>query len=589
MLLSMRWLAFVVVAASLGAQVPETDSRNTNIPNTDTHFTFPGYDSLEQWQARREHLRRQILFAAGLLPEPERVPLRPEIFGRIEREGYTVEKVFIRTLPGSYLAGNLYRPTGDGPFPAVLKPHGHWNYGRLENQQLGSSQRLAANLALLGFVVFSYDMIGYNDTPPSPHRFSGRREKLWNFGPLSLQLWNSIRALDFLSSLPYVDRSRIAITGASGGGTQTFLLAAVDDRLAASAPVNMVSAIMQGGCVCENAPGLRVGAYNVEFAAMMAPKPQLIVSATGDWTRNVPKEEFPDVRSVYALYGKPEMVEAVQFDAPHNYNQDSRVAVYRFFAKHILKRPDAASIQEKSTRIEQPPDLLVFYGRPRPRDAVGYQELFARWRDLVRRRVEAIEDPDRLRSLLELAVKADWPERVVSEKDGETVVLSRPAVGDRVPGLLRPGSSTAATLVLHPDGAEAALASSQARRAISAGRTVLAIDAFQTGRAIAPRDRSHQHFYTFNLSDDACRVQDILTALAWLRSQGYKDLELAGSGDAAVWALFAAALAPSHAVRLLTGPGSFQGSDQEFLDRFFIPGIQCAGGLRTALRLTGKD
>lgn len=586
----MRCLLALLLAAGAFAQVPDSDSRNTNVPNTDTHFTFPGYDTLERWQVRREHLRRQILFAAGLLPEPERVPLRPEIFGRIEREGYTVEKVFIRTLPGSYLAGNLYRPAGDGPFPAVLKPHGHWNYGRLENQQLGSSQRLAANLALLGFVVFSYDMIGYNDTPPSPHRFSGRREKLWNFGPLSLQLWNSIRALDFISSLDYVDRSRIAITGASGGGTQTFLLAAVDDRLAASAPVNMVSAIMQGGCVCENAPGLRVGAYNVEFAAMMAPKPQLIVSATGDWTRNVPKEEFPDVRSVYALYGKPEMVEAVQFDAPHNYHEPSRVAVYRFFAKHILKRPDAASIEEKATHIEQLPDLLVFYGRPRPRDAVGYDDLFARWRDLVRRRLQAIrDDHERLRSLLQLAVKAEWPERVVSKKDGGAVVLSRPAAADRVPGLLRPGSSTAATLVLHPDGAEAALRTSYAGDALSAGRTVLAIDAFQTGGAVAPRDRSHQHFLTFNLSDDACRVQDVLTALAWLRSQGYEDLELAGSGDAAVWALFAAALAPPDTVRLLTDAGSFQGSDEEFLDRFFIPGIQCAGGLETALRLAGKN
>ncbi len=584
----MHRLALLLLATLAFAQLPTSDSRNTDVPNTDTHFTFPGYHSLEEWQARREHLRRQILFSAGLFPEPERVPLRPEIFGRIERDGYTIEKVFIRTLPGSYLAGNLYRPAGDGPFPAVLKPHGHWNYGRLENQQLGSSQRLAANLALLGFVVFSYDMIGYNDTPPSPHRFSGRREKLWNFGPLSLQLWNSIRALDFVSSLSYVDRSRIAITGASGGGTQTFLLAAVDDRLAASAPVNMVSAIMQGGCVCENAPGLRIGTYNVEFAAMMAPKPQLIVSATGDWTRNVPKEEFPDVRSVYALYGKPEMVEAVQFDAPHNYNQDSRVAVYRFFAKHILKRPDWASIEEKSTHIEQLPDLLVFYGRSRPADAVGYDELFARWRDLVRRRVEAIRDPERLRSLLQLAIKADWPEQVVADTKGGSVVLSRPGVGDRIPGRLRSGSS-AATLVVHPDGVEAALRTSYARDALAAGRTVLAIDAFQTGSAVAPRDRSHQHFLTFNLSDDACRVQDILTALAWLKAQGYRDLQLAGSGDAAIWALFAAALAPRSSVQLLTDAGSFQGSDQEFLERFFVPGIQCAGGLQTALRLAGKN
>jgi hypothetical protein len=97
-------------------------------------------------------------------------------------------------------------------------------------------------------VAFGYDMVGYNDTLQTEHRFTSPTYQLWSFTPLGLQLWNSIRALDFVESLPEVDGQRLAVTGASGGGTQTFLLAAVDDRVHAAAPVNMVSFIMQGGC-----------------------------------------------------------------------------------------------------------------------------------------------------------------------------------------------------------------------------------------------------------------------------------------------------------------------------------------------------
>jgi len=244
---------------ALSIAVAASDRRNTETPNTDTRTEFRAPDTLEAWQARRELLRRQILAAAGLWPAPPKHPLRVLFAGRIEHEGYTIEKAAIETLPGFWLGGNLYRPKGAGPFPAVLHPHGHWPYGRLENSALCSTPLLAVNFARNGFVVFAYDMLGYNDTVQAPHDFTGPAFQLWNFTPLGLQLWNSMRAADFLLSLPDVDPKRLAITGASGGGTQTFLLTAVDDRIAAAAPVNMVSGLMQGGCICENAPGLRIG------------------------------------------------------------------------------------------------------------------------------------------------------------------------------------------------------------------------------------------------------------------------------------------------------------------------------------------
>jgi dienelactone hydrolase len=553
------------------AQVPAQDARNTDIPNTDTHFSMPAYTTLAEWEAHRDRLREQILFAAGLLPMPEKNPLHPVIFGRIEHDDYSLEKVYIETLPGYYLAGNLYRPRGRaGKFPGILSTHGHWSYGRLENEPLNSGPARAINLARQGYVAFSYDMVGYDDTIQTPHDFGGAREQLWSFGPLGLQLWNSIRALDFLESLPDVDAERLAITGESGGGTQTFLLTAVEPRIKYSVPVNMISAIMQGGSPCENAPGLRFDTFNVEIGAMMAPRPMLMVAATGDWTKNTPREEYPAVRSIYDLYGKASNLEMVQIDAPHNYNQASREAMYTFFGKWILGQ--AKVVKERGAHIEKLQDVMVWHGRALPANALTYDGLVAQWIASAKKQTAETHDVEALRKRLRLALGTEWPERVVGERtsDGK-VVLSRPGKGDRVAGT-RMGNRVPSVLMIDPAGAEA--------------NSALVITVFQTGAAVAPRDRSAPHFLTFNRSDDANRVQDILTALAYLKQEGAKDLRLVGIGKAAVWALFAAAAAPVPVI-LETGGASFPSSDQELIEQFFVPGIQHAGGVEAAQRVLG--
>ena len=261
-----------------------------------------------------------------------------------------MSSVLLETYPGYFLGGNLYRPVGkSGPFPAVVSPHGHWRYGRFENSAINSVPARAINLARQGYVVFAYDMVGWNDTRQAPHGFAGPREELWLIGTLGLQLWNSIRVVDYLESLPDVDAARLGVTGASGGATQGFLLAAVDDRIGYAAPVNMVSFLMQGGSRCENAPLLRVDTHNVEFAAVFAPKPQLLVSATGDWTVNTPSEEFPAVQRIYRLLEAESNVEWRQYDSPHNYHEDSREAVYGFFGRHMLGDADASRFAERSS------------------------------------------------------------------------------------------------------------------------------------------------------------------------------------------------------------------------------------------------
>ena len=600
-------------AAPVAAQISGQDVRNTSIPDMNTHFQMPAFASRQEWLEKAAFLRKQILSSAGLLPMPEKTPLRAQIFGRIEHPDYTVEKVLLATYPGFYLGGNLYRPRGkQGPFPGIVSPHGHWAYGRLENTLQVSVPGRCINLARQGFVVFSYDMVGYNDTDQFPHgdngpHLGGPREDLWSVNTMALQLWDSIRAVDFVSSLPDVDPSRIGATGASGGGTQTFLLMAVDDRVKAAAPVNMVSAIMQGNG-CEEAPNLRVGAFNVMFAAMMAPRPLLLVSATGDWTRNTPKEEFPAVRGIYQLLDAAPNVESVQIDQMHNYSKESREAVYAFFGARLLG--GSGPVAEQRFRVEQLQDVLARFGKERPGDAVTMERFTA---DRIAAAKQGVEERmPRDRATLDKS-RAAFEERltfslldvkpaaadVIAQKqenltNGETLLLARIGKGDRIPAVWlappRANPKAAPTLIVHPEGVAWVLSSGLVKRILDAGGPVLAIDAFQTGSAKAPRDRNKRAFTVFNQTDDANRVQDILTALAYLQSRSKaKAVNLVGIEMGGVWSYFARALA-GPGVNLVADLAQFQtDTDKAYLDRFFVPGLRKAGDFRAAAVLDTQD
>jgi hypothetical protein len=336
----------------------------------------------------------------------------------------------------------------------------------------------------------------------------------------------------------------------------------------------MISAIMQGGGQCENAPGLRLDTFNVEIGAMMAPRPMLMIAATGDWTKNTPREEYPAVRAIYELYDKTSNLEMVQIDAPHNYNLASREAMYSFFGKRILS--DLKDVKEtRGVHVEKLQDMLVWHGRPLPPNALNYEQLLEQWIAAAKKQTDETHDPVVVGQRLRLALATEWPEHVLSERAGERIVLGRPGKGDRVSGIWV-GSGVPSVIVIDPGGAETA------RK--SAANSALLLTVFQTGDAVAPRDRSASHFLTFNRTDDANRVQDILTALAYLREQGAQDVRLVASGRAAIWAVFAAAVAPVPVVVEGKFDG-FNGQDQDFIDRFFVPGIQRAGGLDAVRRI----
>ena len=336
----------------------------------DGYFPFDPPETRQQWEAHRTELRQQILLSQGLFPLPEKTDLKPIIHHPIERDEYTVYGVILEAVPGYFLTGNLYVPKNiTGKVPGVLAPHGHWGGGRFYRQsesefakELESGaekydpggrfplQARCVTLARLGCVVFHYDMIGYADSVQFTDHRLGVRESMntkenWGFyspqaelrlqNMMGLQTLGSIRALDWLATLPQVDASRIAITGASGGGTQSFILSAIDDRIAVSFPAVMVSTAMQGGCTCENACYLRVGTGNVEIAALFAPKP-LGMTAADDWTKEMATKGFPQLQQLYTLYGAEKNVALFpHLQYGHNYNFPSRADMYRFMNEHL--------------------------------------------------------------------------------------------------------------------------------------------------------------------------------------------------------------------------------------------------------------
>jgi hypothetical protein len=395
------------------------DSRLGPLKDLNGYFPFTPPSSREEWGDRAEHVRQEVQVAAGLWPMPEKTPLNAVIYGRVERDDYTVEKVYFESYPGHFVTGSLYRPKGrPGKLPGVLCPYGHYPDGRFNVVPLDSPdpkavtiktlirdgaekfevsgryplQAYPTQLAHMGCVAFQYDMEGYADSVQIPqavaHGNHTPRPEMntpqnWGFyspqadlhlqSILGLQTYNSIRALDFLCELPDVDPQRLAVTGHSSGGTQTLLLCAIDPRPAVAAPAGMVSTAMQGGCTCENADLLRVDAGNVEFAALFAPKPLCAITAN-DWTKELTTKGGPELQQLYDLLGAHDNLRIEPFlQFPHNFNYVSRNAMYYWMNRQLklgMPLPLAESDFTPLTREE----LTVWDDKhPRPTGGEEYE------------------------------------------------------------------------------------------------------------------------------------------------------------------------------------------------------------------------
>ncbi len=571
--------------AQEAAQVKPTAVRDLNTPHMPT---IPA--SKAEWEARRKRLRTQLLASCGLVPMPDKTPLNPRITGKHEFPDYSVENVALETMPGFYLCGNLYKPKGKpGRHPAIVNPHGHWANGRLEMEAdvpkappapgkrgagKGHLVSIGVNLARQGFVVFAYDMVGYNDTMQASHSYAGSLHHwLWGVSLAGLQTWNSIRVVDYLSSLTDVDATKIGCTGASGGGSQAFILAAIDDRIKVSVPVNMISSTMQGGCLCENGPGLRVGTDNVEIGAMTAPRPQLLVACTGDWTVQNPTVEWPAIKKIYDLYGAGDKTAVAQFNYDHNYNIESREAMYAFFGKWLMGDSDAEHFREKPV-VARVNEMRVWSGTSRvPAKALDEDALTAAMKAEGAKQIATL-----------------WPKSATDLRRFQETI--RPALGavlhfdDATQGAVEFTKSTKlrrAVLVVTMTGegapfmldSEAALA----KRGVFLEKLEIPSSSKSAG------DLWKSYFSGYNQTPVGESVQRIGAALKDMRTVGYERIDLVGLGSAGLPTILARGLAGGTGRCLVDWADFDSRDDSRYLRSLYAPGLRRVGDLRSAAML----
>jgi hypothetical protein len=605
------WLGLSIVYSAYGAApvaIP-TDPRWGDLPGTNTVFKPAKSKTLDEWQDRRAWLREQVRFVAGLVPEPERTPLNAKVFDKREFNGVSIEKVQFESQPGLYVLGNLYRPVMiEGKIPAVACALGHWAHGRLHQDDSGNFPALGRTLAKLGVTVFIYDMTGYNEGArqfgrhDEGHGVNTPARDLWGITSLGLQTWNSIRVLDFLQSLPEVDPQRIGMTGASGGGTQTFILNAVDDRVKAAVPVNMISSTMQGGCACENAPCLRIDANNMEIGACVAPKPMLMISTSGDWTARTPKVEYPFVRGIYELYGRADVVTNVHLAFPHNYNKASREAMYAFFARTLLNHSDA--VREVDLPTIDPKELLVWTDQTAPKDLLTFDKLAPQIQAREENRLAAMapQTPEKLKGLT-AAVRTGLMHIIGSPfpkaQDVRLIETSKtPATyyernGRRVKwGISASSSSSKPSSVILRSTWPVAAGGSKDLWVPPVGWEAVNFTAFApSGNAGPTHDGkprgSTEYFSTFNRMDAAESAYDVLTVLATeLLHSRRERITLAGSGEMGPVCLVARAIIPDELVKnrglrtAIDMNGFDVDSDAAYLKELNLPHIRRIGGLR---------
>jgi dienelactone hydrolase len=602
----------------------------------DKDFFFHVPETRTAWEARRQAVREQVLVAEGLWPLPEKTPLNPVVHGKIDRDDYTIEKVFFTSMPGHYVSGNLYRPKGKtGKLPAVLFPHGHWEDARFfdagektaaeivkgggEKTIEGARyplQALPAQLARMGCVVFHYDMVGHSDSKAIEHKkgFTDADAELRLQSFMGLQTWNSIRALDFVAGLPDVDATRIGVTGASGGGTQTFILCAVDDRPAAAFPAVMVSTQMQGGCVCENCSLLRQGTGNVEIAGLFAPKP-LGMTGAHDWTIDIEKKGLPELKQLYKLYDSEDKVMAKcfpQFD--HNYNQVSREVMYNWFNKHLkLDQPEPV-VEKPFTPVVPTKDLSVYdKDHPLPKDAADAEKLRQYMTEASDKQIAALLPRDAkglaeyrrvIGTALRVMVHDELPktEDVESKQVGDReehdgvierrYLIGRKGASEQIPavGMCRADFDGTVVVWVHPAGKASLYKDGKlvpaAQKLLDSKKGIFAPDVFGTGELAtdkppAVNDKYSGFTFGYNRPLLAQRVHDILTAVAYVRGhEKTKQVDLVGWEKAGPWALLARALCGDGVARTAADGDEFRFEKvRTVTDEMLLPGALKYGGL----------
>jgi len=669
-------IAIFAVIGSANAAAPRvlpegkqpSDARLQPPKDLNGYFPLTVPKSKEEWTKRADAVKRQIAVAEGIWPTPERTPLNVVIHGRIDKGDYTVEKVYFESVPGFFVTGNLYRPKiKTGKVPGVLFPHGHWNDGRFidigrpavrkeivigserfENGGRSLLQALPVQCARMGCVCFHYDMIGYADSQQLSfelgHRFAKQRPEMNNaeswglFSPqaeanlqsiMGLQTWNSVRALDFLLDLPEIDATRIAVTGASGGGTQTMLLAGIDPRVTVSFPAVMVSTAMQGGCTCENASCLRVDTGNIEFAGLFAPKPQGMTAAN-DWTKEMATKGFPELKQLYALLGAPRNVELVNnIHFNHNYNYVNRAAFFAFINKHFKLGLEEPVVEEDYDRLTRDEMTVWDVAHPKPESGPEYERKLCRYLAYAaQKQLDAIQPMDaaslgKWREVVggafesivggSLPAKSDLELAEAEKVDSGSFTRYVGLVKNKKEGtelpmvLLRPSNWNGRAVIWLADQGKSALfagdgsPTSDVKRLLDAGFAVFGIDLLYQGEFLPQGEPAEKnrivknprefagYTYGYNYALLAQRAHDVLTVVSFIKNHPAvqpTSIEIIAVDGTAPIAAAALARAEGNVSRAALDTRGFRfGKLTDYLDASFLPGGGKYGDLPALLSL----
>jgi cephalosporin-C deacetylase-like acetyl esterase len=528
-------------------------------------------DSPAALTRRQAHIRDTI--TASLGGWPERTPLAPRITGGFEREGYRVEKLIFESLPGFPVTANVYVPTdrGRGPFPAVLGTAGHSEDGKAADLY----QRGWIGMVRRGMIVLAYDPPGQGERSQywdaaagksrtgigtREHTMAGLQCLLTGTNIARYEIWDGMRAIDYLLTRADVDPSSLAVAGNSGGGTQAAYLAALEPRLAAAAPSCYLTSwesmwLKLGPQDAEQnfhgfiSSGLDFG----DFLLAFAPRPIKMMTAIRDFFPiEGARSTFREAADVFGVAGAREKIDMFEFDDTHGWSKPRREATYRWFEQWLNHRKDEGL--EAESKVETGATLRVTASgqvSTEGRAVETVQSMNARLAGEMFARRAALRSGINLRDLVatRLVVPA-WSGPVKAESMGELGrdgyrierILFQTEPGISVPALLfvpsRPAAPGVVTLWLDPQGkAAGAEPGGPIEKRVLAGETVCAIDVRGWGESApskgartgyGPAYQTFMRAYLLGRSMMGLQVADVLNAASYLRTRGFSQIRIAG-------------------------------------------------------------
>ena len=465
--------------------------------------------SVAEWASRKSALRQQLTKAWGNFPA-RTTPPEVRKAGEVQRDGYRVEKLLIQTLPGVWMTANAYVPNAAGKVPALLMVHGHWRGAK----QDPVVQSRCIGAVKLGFFVLVVDAFGAGERGVGralgEYHGDMTAATLLPVGlPLSgLQVFENMRAVDYLQTRREVDADRIGISGASGGGNQSMYAGAWDERLDAVVPVcsvgNYQAYLGAACCMCEVVPGALTFTEEGGVLGLVAPRALMVINATRDsrqFSDAEAKVSLKQAQSVFDALGKPQNLRHTLFESGHDYSQPMREAVYGWMTLHLKGQGSGEPIPEPAVTPENPDTLRCFPGESRPEDWITIPKFAAaEARKLLKARESRRNknwelEKAHLRKVLAEDLFGGFPKaeslelEIAKQNDSRQITFS-PEQGITLIALQRFAARKDRVLILIDlAGGAAAAESAQTKEALEAGWSVVTLDLRATGKLAWSRDK----------------------------------------------------------------------------------------------------